>query len=98
MIFDSLHIAACLVLVLGGILRMNNMTRATPILDIVGWWCITVGAFSHGLLRPRVGVEWADAMLVGGGAVVVILEGLPRVRQICVGNRRGRQTDGGALS
>lgn len=93
MILDTLHVAACFVLVLGGILHMNNMTRATPILDIIGWWCITVGAFAHGLLRPRVGVEWADAMLVCGGALIVILDSWPYARKLCVGDRRNRVSD-----
>lgn len=94
MILDLLHNAACLVIVLGGVLHMNNMTRATPILDIVGWWCITVGAFAHGVLRPRSGVEWADAMLVCGGALVIILESWPHARKICLANRRKRERDG----
>lgn len=94
MILDSLHLVACLILVLGGTLRMNNMTRVTPILDILGWWCITVGAFAHGLFRPKVGVEWADALLVCGGALVVALEALPAARKLCVGNRRNRASDG----
>lgn len=93
MIFDYLHVGAALILTVCGILRMNRMTRATPMLDILGWWGITVGAFAHGVLSPQHGVEWADSLLICGGALVVVLEGWPSARELCVANRRQRERE-----
>lgn len=89
MIFDALHTIACFVLVTCGVLRMNHMTRATPLLDIIGWWCITVGAFAHGVAVPKVGVDWADALLISGAALVVCLYMWPFVRtRLGIADRR----------
>lgn len=96
--FDVLHILAAMVITIIGVFRMNAMTRATPILDVLGWWSLTVGAFAHGVVRPKYDVEWADALLICGGALIVVLETWPQMRALCVANRRDRRRDDEVVS
>jgi len=92
--FDVLHIAAAMVITFVGVFRLNTARwGTTPVLDIVGWWALTVGAFAHGVVRSKYDVEWADALLICGGALIILLETLPQMRKLCVGNRRDRRAE-----
>ena len=76
-----IHMIACFVIVMGAVLRMNEMHwRTTPAVEMAAWWSVAVGAFSQ-FLWVDFTPGWPDALLTSGGALLVVLYTQPQWRR-----------------